>query len=54
MDNVLLTPHISANTPESQRDLYRLICEISADVVQGRIPEWLVNPEALDHLKPAP
>ena len=51
MDNVLLTPHTSANTPESQRDLYRIVCEISIDVIQGRIPEWVQNPEVLDHLK---
>lgn len=51
MDNVILTPHVSANTPESQRDLYRIVCEISTDVVQGRIPEWVVNPDVLDHLR---
>jgi len=53
LDNVILTPHIAANSPEAQEDLYRLICEISADVVQGRIPRFVVNPEVLDHLRPA-
>jgi D-3-phosphoglycerate dehydrogenase / 2-oxoglutarate reductase len=53
MDNVTLTPHISANSPEARRDLYHLICEISADVVQGRIPQFVVNPEVLTHLRPA-
>ena len=51
LDNVILTPHISANSPEAQHDLYRLVCEISIDVVEGRIPEWVVNPEVLDHLR---
>ncbi|MFH1084361.1 MAG: C-terminal binding protein [Chloroflexota bacterium] len=51
MDNVILTPHISANSPEARRDLYRLICEISADVVQGKVPQFVVNPEVLGHLK---
>jgi len=51
MDNVILTPHISANSPEARRDLYRLICEISADVVQGKVPQFVVNPEVLKHLK---
>lgn len=50
-DNVILTPHISANTPEARRDLYRVVCEICIDVVQGRIPEFVVNPEVLDHLR---
>jgi len=53
MDNVTLTPHISANSPEARHDLYRLICEISGDVVQGRIPRFVVNPEVLDHLRKA-
>ncbi len=51
LDNVILTPHIAANSPEAREDLYRLICEISSEVVQGRIPPFVVNPEVLDHLK---
>mgnify|MGYP005839976485 FL=1 len=51
LDNVILTPHSSASTPEAREDLYRLICEISADVVRGRIPRFVVNPEVLSHLK---
>lgn len=51
MDNVILTPHTSANSPEARHDLYRLICEISADVVQGRIPQFVVNPDVLGHLR---
>lgn len=52
-DNVILTPHIAANSPEAREDLYRLICEISSEVVQGRVPPFVVNPEVLDHLRPA-
>jgi len=51
MDNVTLTPHVSANSPEARHDLYQLICEVSSDVVQGRIPRFVVNPEVLDHLR---
>jgi D-3-phosphoglycerate dehydrogenase len=51
MDNVTLTPHISANSPEARHDLYRLICEVAGDVVQGRIPRFVVNPEVLSHLR---
>ncbi len=51
LDNVILTPHISANTPKAREDLYRLICEVSIDVVQGRIPQFVVNPDVLDHLR---
>jgi D-3-phosphoglycerate dehydrogenase len=52
MDNVILTPHIAANSEAAREDLYRLVCEISADVVQGRTPEWVVNPDVLDHVRP--
>jgi D-3-phosphoglycerate dehydrogenase len=51
LDNVTLTPHVAANSPEARADLYRLICEISADVVQGKVPQFVVNPQVLDHLK---
>jgi D-3-phosphoglycerate dehydrogenase len=51
LDNVILTPHVAANSPEARHDLYRLICEISSAVVQGQIPPFVVNPEVLDHLR---
>jgi len=47
-DNVIVTPHVSANSPESQADLYRIVCEISSAVVQSQVPPWVVNPEVLD------
>jgi len=51
IDSVTLTPHTSANSPESRRDLFRLICEVSGEVVQGRVPPFVVNPEVLSHLR---
>ena len=53
LDNIILTPHISAVSLEAQRDLYRIVVEICSDVVQGRIPEWVQNRDVLDHLRPA-
>ena len=47
LDNVILTPHIAANSPEAREDLYRLVCEISVDVVEGRVPRFVVNPDVL-------
>ncbi len=52
IDNLVLTPHIAAYSPESRADLYELICEVCANVVQGRIPRFVVNPEVLDQLRP--
>jgi len=53
-DNVILTPHTAAYSPQSREDLYAQICEICIDVIQGRIPRFLVNPEVLGHLRFAP
>jgi D-3-phosphoglycerate dehydrogenase len=47
MDNVILTPHVAANSPDASEDVYRLVCEISAAVVQGQVPPFVVNPEVL-------
>ena len=50
-DNIILTPHVSANSPEARHDVYEIICRIAIDVIQGRIPEWVVNHEVLGHLR---
>jgi D-3-phosphoglycerate dehydrogenase len=50
-DNILLTPHVSANSPEARHDVWELVCKVSIDVLQGRVPEFVVNPEVLDHLR---
>jgi D-3-phosphoglycerate dehydrogenase len=47
LDNVILTPHVAANSPEASVDVYRLICEISAAVLQGQVPPFVVNPQVL-------
>lgn len=49
--NVVLTPHTAAYSPESREDLYAQICDISAEVIEGRIPTFLVNPEVRGHLR---
>ena len=51
IDSVTITPHIAANSPEARSDLYRIICEISTDVIQGRVPQFVVNPDVLSHLR---
>jgi len=47
LENVVLTPHAAAYSPESRADVYALICEIGIDVAQGRVPRFVVNPEVL-------
>jgi D-3-phosphoglycerate dehydrogenase len=45
LDNVILTPHVGANSEESVADLYRIGCEIALAVADGRWPPGVVNPE---------
>ena len=47
-DNVILTPHVAANSEESVQDLYRTGCNVVLDVLHGRWPPSVVNPEAMD------
>lgn len=45
LDNVILTPHVGANSEESRADLYRAGLQVAVDVQQGRWPQGVVNPE---------
>ncbi|MGD9049876.1 MAG: C-terminal binding protein [Anaerolineae bacterium] len=44
-DNVILTPHVGANSEESVADLYRTGVQVTLDVYQGYWPPGIVNPE---------
>lgn len=50
-DNIIMTPHVAANSPEARHDVYAIICQIAIDVIEGRVPEFVVNPEVLEHLR---
>jgi len=45
LDNVTFTPHVGANSEQSRADLYRTAYEIARDVLSGRWPASVVNPE---------
>jgi D-3-phosphoglycerate dehydrogenase len=47
-DNVILTPHVGANSEDSVIDLYRAGIQITLDVHRGRWPTGVVNPEVAD------
>ena len=49
LDNVVLTPHAAWYTEQSYVELKRRTLEGVADVLAGRSPQNLLNPEALDH-----
>jgi D-3-phosphoglycerate dehydrogenase len=42
-DNVILTPHVGANSEESVADLYRDGVQITIDVYRGHWPQGVVN-----------
>ena len=44
-ENLIFTPHVSANSEDSVDDLYRAGCDISIAVAQGRWPQGVVNPD---------
>ncbi len=47
LDNVILTPHVAAYSPQAREDLYRMTCEIAIQVLSGETPESAVNLDAL-------
>lgn len=49
LDNVVLTPHAAWYTEQSYVELKRRTLEGVADVLAGRSPRNLVNPEVLEH-----
>jgi D-3-phosphoglycerate dehydrogenase len=48
LDCVTITPHVAAYAEESVRDMYHGACLIALDVINGRWPESVVNPEVRD------
>ena len=51
LDNVLLTPHAGSNTLYARNEMARGASRRILDRLAGRIPENLLNPEALSHEK---
>jgi D-3-phosphoglycerate dehydrogenase len=43
-DNVILTPHVGANSEESVADLYRTGVQVAIDVCTGHWPQGVINP----------
>ena len=49
LDNVIVTPHIAFLSQQSVRELEVRTAQATVDVLQGRMPEFLVNPAVLPH-----
>jgi D-3-phosphoglycerate dehydrogenase len=51
LDNVLVTPHIAFLSQQSVHELEVRTAQAVVDVLQGRMPQYLVNPEVLPHAR---
>ena len=47
LDNIIITPHIAFLSQQSVRELQIRTAQATVAVLQGRMPEFLVNPAAL-------
>ena len=48
LDNVILTPHMGAYTLEALRETGMVCARSIVDVFEGKEPQFIVNPEALN------
>ena len=53
MDNVIVTPHVAFLSQQSMLELEVRTAQATVDVLQGRMPEFLVNPAVLPHSRVA-
>ncbi len=49
LDNVLVTPHVAYLSQQSVHELEVRTAQATVDVLQGRMPQFLVNPQVLAH-----
>jgi D-3-phosphoglycerate dehydrogenase len=50
-EQVILTPHVAGWTPRSKRRISEIAVENCLSVLRGKVPSFLVNPEALPRWK---
>jgi len=48
-ENVIITPHTAFFSQESSEELQIRSCKQLYDVLNGKIPKFLINPDVLDH-----
>ena len=51
LSNVLVTPHVAFLSQQSVLELEVRTAQATADVLSGRMPEFLVNPDVLPHAR---
>ena len=53
LDNLIVTPHVAFLSQQSVLELEVRTARATVDVLQGRMPEFLVNPDVLPHSRVA-
>ena len=48
-ENVIITPHTAFFSQESSEELQLRSCKQLLDVLNGNKPEFLINPDVLNH-----
>ena len=51
LSNVLITPHVAFLSQQSVRELELRTAQATADVLQGKMPQFLINPQVLTHAR---
>jgi D-3-phosphoglycerate dehydrogenase len=51
LDNLLVTPHVAFLSQQSVHELEVRTAQATADVLMGRMPQFLVNPAVLPHAR---
>jgi D-3-phosphoglycerate dehydrogenase len=51
LDNVLVTPHVAFLSQQAVHELEVRTAQATVDVLQGRMPQFLVNPGVLPHAR---
>jgi phosphoglycerate dehydrogenase-like enzyme len=53
-DDVVVTPHVASATGDGKARIFRLAFRQAMDVIEGRRPEYLVNPDVWERVGSAP
>jgi phosphoglycerate dehydrogenase-like enzyme len=51
LDNVIITPHLGGNSPETFRPCAVIASRLALDVLRGKRPSNMINPAAWDRLR---
>jgi phosphoglycerate dehydrogenase-like enzyme len=51
VENIQMTPHVAANSRDASEEVIATAGQAVVDVINGKLPTYIVNPAVLDRLK---